>query len=457
MALSILAFYFTHNLHAAEIKSANDSDRDGIPDEWEQANGLNQSDPSDAFTDPDHDGFSNFLEYLFGTDPQDAKSHPTLADNRGKIIAYWPLAANAVEMLGTNLVGNLKNGASFSDSAVKLDGKADYVNFGNSSALSMTGSTCTAFPGISCCLWLKAEQSCGPMRVLGKFNAAGNNREYSVFIGPDDRLWMFFSDDGSSARRHSTRKATGKHVIEGNQWQHLAVTWNATQGCDDVSCYINAAELPLCELVSAGIGSIHTGSADLTLGAYNIFNVSCDRWQKEIVQNSFKGYMSQFVLCRGALTDLEVNEIYMLGRQGDLKAWLDMDSDSDGIPDRWERKYFGDVRQTADGDFDGDGLSNIKECRLGTNPVNPDTDGDGIPDGIDADPLQPPSGSGEPDLLPDDWELLWFGNLQQTDSGDYDHDGVSNLEEYRGGTDPVKFNIRDTENAVELNVFLPVQ
>src|SRR5262249_60793719 len=34
-------------------------------------------------------------------------------------------------------------------------------------------------------------------------------------------------------------------------------------------------------------------------------------------------------------------------------------------------------------DSDGDGLSDAEEIRLGTNPLNPDTDGDGIPDGIE--------------------------------------------------------------------------
>ena len=40
------------------------------------------------------------------------------------------------------------------------------------------------------------------------------------------------------------------------------------------------------------------------------------------------------------------------------------------------------------------------------------------------------------DLMPDDWERANVGNLDQTDDGDPDHDGLSNLEEYRHGTDP---------------------
>ena len=38
-------------------------------------------------------------------------------------------------------------------------------------------------------------------------------------------------------------------------------------------------------------------------------------------------------------------------------------------------------------DSDGDGIDNATEIANGTDPANPDSDGDGIPDGEDADPL----------------------------------------------------------------------
>jgi hypothetical protein len=55
--------------------------------------------------------------------------------------------------------------------------------------------------------------------------------------------------------------------------------------------------------------------------------------------------------------------------------------------------------------------------------VVPDMDGDGVVD-IDADGM------------PDSWELAHFGDLTQPGDGDYDSDGISNLQEFLDGTDP---------------------
>jgi hypothetical protein len=38
--------------------------------------------------------------------------------------------------------------------------------------------------------------------------------------------------------------------------------------------------------------------------------------------------------------------------------------------------------------------------------------------------------------MPDSWQLTYFGNLTNTATGDYDHDGISNLQEFLDGTNP---------------------
>ncbi len=101
----------------------------------------------------------------------------------------------------------------------------------------------------------------------------------------------------------------------------------------------------------------------------------------------------------------------------------DLSLDGDLLPDAWELEWFGDLDETDAGDPDGDGLSNMEERHLGTNPANADTDGDGMPDG---------------------WEVAQGLNPSNSSdaSADPDGDGLSNLEEYQHGTD---MTVADTD------------
>jgi len=111
------------------------------------------------------------------------------------------------------------------------------------------------------------------------------------------------------------------------------------------------------------------------------------------------------------------------------------DTDGDGIADGQEVSTDGtdplDSCSSTGGtpldtaDCDGDGLSGNEEAEAGTDPENPDTDGDSIPDGqevnIDGtDPLDSCDGLGGTPLGTDDC----------------DEDGLSSVEEASAGTDP---------------------
>jgi hypothetical protein len=91
--------------------------------------------------------------------------------------------------------------------------------------------------------------------------------------------------------------------------------------------------------------------------------------------------------------------------------------DNDGLSNRCEMQYFGDLDESASGDFDGDGLTNAQECQWGTDPTlaSQDHDGDG---------------------LPDVWEAANFRDLDQNCDTDSNGDGVYDCMEYQLGRDP---------------------
>ena len=116
-----------------------------------------------------------------------------------------------------------------------------------------------------------------------------------------------------------------------------------------------------------------------------------------------------------------------------------VDSDGDGLWDAWELENFGNLDQKADGDPDGDGLTNAQEFRLNTDPNKSDTDGDGLKDGEEVNTYKtdPAKADTDGDGLKDGDEV----NIYKTDplKADTDGDGLSDgLEVLTYKTDPLK-------------------
>lgn len=91
-----------------------DSNGDGIPDEWASKYGFNPTGASVANLDSDGDGVNNLSEYLAGTNPNDAASmmalSPTMRSGGGVKIA-WPVADTGRRytlLRSTNLVSGFQ-------------------------------------------------------------------------------------------------------------------------------------------------------------------------------------------------------------------------------------------------------------------------------------------------------------------------------------------------------------
>jgi hypothetical protein len=188
----------------------------------------------------------------------------------------------------------------------------------------------------------------------------------------------------------------------------------------------------------------------------------------------------EYVFTRNLSAQLAVTGMFIFNGEidafdsGELAALYDRIQNPLGNPDRVKTaydKYLGIALGVnwylfATEDSDGDRLTDAEEAAAGTNPYDPDTDGDGLDDFLevrrygtnplfwdtDGDGLSdflevtkyntnPLSKDTDGDGLDDREELLTFG----TDplSVDTDNDGLSDGDEYRLGTNPRKV---DTDN-----------
>lgn len=140
---------------------------------------------------------------------------------------------------------------------------------------------------------------------------------------------------------------------------------------------------------------------------------------------------------------------------------MTIDTDGDGIPDWWETLYFGGPTNAIAGAISaGDGLTNLEKYNAGWNPWHPilaelsksasvalTVDTGGWPGGYGLDT--------DGDGMPDWWECLYFGGATSAAPGaDPDGDDRKNLQEYRGGGNPLIFDWFVEFKVAQGNIFL---
>ena len=126
--------------------------------------------------------------------------------------------------------------------------------------------------------------------------------------------------------------------------------------------------------------------------------------------NTTQNVTTNWVIMSGAVRDtIQIGETWWTSQNGTLVSPVNSN---------------GKMTSDADGDYDGDGLTNLQEYRSRTNPYKKDTDEDGIPDGDE---------DFDEDGLPNAMEVE---KGARPDLADTDDDGYSDLEEVASGSSP---------------------
>lgn len=310
----------------------HDSDNDKLPDGWELHNGLNPLDPTDGESDSDGDGASNFAEYLANTLPLDAQSMPQL-HAQGWSESFE--LAQSPDDVPTDWYSPAPEHTQWQiSSSEHSDGRQSLqINplSANKSAL---------------------------INLTGQFEAGYLAFDIKGLVSETARYGALLNEKHPYDDTSQTLEWTGS-----SDWQSAAL--NIPEGFQQISFYYTDSALTPDVPNRVWLDNI------IFIGSHSLLDTDGDglRDYLELVSglNRLDAQDAGLDLDNDGLTNRQEAQ---LGSDPTLK-----DSDGDGLDDGWEIEFgfnLLDGSQTeANSDTDGDGVSNLGEFRLGTDPANP--------------------------------------------------------------------------------------
>lgn len=372
---------------------SSDTDSDGMPDGWEVQNGLNPT-LNDADADLDQagenvgDGLSNRAEYIAGTNPLDADSDEDgLLD--GEEFGWWEYvdALPTFSMVNaTNLLNSSWNydndrfvlplpfafkcaGYVHTNITVCVDGVVGLMSNHDASNFYVSGNNCellgngtenshTTIAAYWDNLYIKANSG-AQIKVADETT---NSHRYTVIEYSSIRLWDQRDEQGITGSFQVIIPQAEANTV---YVRYLNMSSDFTGGSATIG-----AQLPSREKAFS-VGYNQTGTVTNGMIIAYHFGTGSNPTMPDTDGD-------------GILDGIEVN-IGTSPRFGD--------TDMDGLDDGWE--YYHNVNPLADGgshgpdgDLDGDGLSNLIEYAIGTDPSLQSSDGDVILDGKETGLLQ---------------------------------------------------------------------
>ena len=348
-----------------------DTDSDGMPDAWEIAYGLNPADPSDASGDADSDGLSNLLEYQCGTDPTNADTDgdrlldgwevdnefdPTSGMNTD-LLGWWRFdetsGSTVEDYSGNDNTAEIRSTTHVTrDSGAPVGGAMRYDDVVDSADPTLDGHVVseglaihTLSNAFTAAVWVRPDAFTAYAPILSKMTDPDAWDDgfalYALGSGSFGAYVRTFDD--------ATNQIAADVPIATNAWHHLCLV------------YDGAESLLYLDGIAVAIATNATGSVvnDAPLVIGSLVGSSVTRpWHGDIADAR---------IYSAALSQAEIDSL--------LETYAD--ADGDGLDNLQEQALGTDPRNA---DTDGDGLSDALELEYGTNPLSADTDGDGMSD-----------------------------------------------------------------------------
>lgn len=382
-----------------------DTDADGMPDGWEIGHGLSPTYDGDADDDSDSDGISNYDEYQAGTNPGSW-------DSDGDGLGDW----DEINVHGTNAAIADTDGDGLSD-GVEVNTHGSDPNSSDSDGDWLSdGDEVNVY---------------GTSPISGDTDGDGRGDSDEIF----DTVWPTSPTnpdtdgdglgDGAEVGIYGTDPGNPDYDGDG-----MPDGWEVSHGLNpsmdgDATADPDEDGMSNVDEFLAGTDPNDDDTDGDGLGDWEEINV------------------------HGTDPNIGDTDGDGPGDWDEINTYstdpTDSDSDNDGLPDGWEIGYGLNPNDAGDvaADPDNDGISNLAEFQGGTNPASGDTDEDGLGDGeeIGTYGTSATNPDTDGDSMTDGWEVGYGLNPNSPgDAGaDPDEDGIINVDEYNGNTDPLDF------------------
>ncbi|MBN2162630.1 MAG: S8 family serine peptidase [Pontiellaceae bacterium] len=421
------------NVHAL-FASANDADKDGIPDTWEETYGLDPQDPSDAARDDDGDQLTNLEEYRNACFPNDADS------DDDSLIDGWEVCYgfNPRDVMGT-----LPSLQYLGTGGQCLDTYDIFVT--NGYAYVADGAYGLKILDLS---------SPSEPSLVGAYATAGSARgvyvsgSYAYVADAENGLFIVDVSDAADPSLASSVASLAAGVVVKGSYAYLAALTNGLRVVN-VSNPANAVETAsftgngdpnftvndiavvgstVYMALDGGLGQIATSANASTYSVTSIAdeegNRNCSALSFDgtdlfvsledygvLVYNLSKNRLGGFAT-PGAALDVECVDglLYVADGSKGLRVLNAMD-----VGDITTHDSYANIG--AYGVAVANGYAYVAGHSGGIHIFRSSIDSDG-------------------DGMYDSWEMRYFGSLAQSDTDDFDGDGIINWGEYLAGLNP---------------------